>query len=447
MVQDRTHHRREPLVSTHALTHSAVARSPPTRRTAARCLQARLRVGLVDDPLEREADRAADAVMRGEGPGVIGSVPPVAQRACAACDGEREEAPIQRKCASCAGESGNGQAEQAASAIASGGVALPAETRAYFEPRFGLDLSNVRIHADARADEAANAITARAFTVGSDIGFAAGEYAPHRAEGRHLIAHELAHSIQQNGGECRVQRSPVRIVPAGSQARLGAGQRRADASCDIQCRGAGLGTMHVMPIMFGSGREGPAFATSAGADGIRVSIHFIRNRTVPPAASPCARCTDFKVIQVVNTNSPSTASQGRGGRYVDNRAGPTPFYDDVYQSRTGRHTVGYGLPGAGDEVRTTRSVYDAPFRSPEGLAPVRSLGYHWNAEACITCVRTGRDIVLGCATYGYRREWNAGTNSHGPVQINRPGCLTSPSDQFITTLHTDSSTSSYDFEI
>jgi hypothetical protein len=72
--------------------------------------------------------------------------------------------------------------------------------RAFFEPRFGADFHNVRIHDDAATAAKAEAIRARAFTLGGDIGFAAGEFQPDSKEGRHLIAHELAHIVLQHKG-------------------------------------------------------------------------------------------------------------------------------------------------------------------------------------------------------------------------------------------------------
>jgi hypothetical protein len=65
------------------------------------------------------------------------------------------------------------------------------------EPRFGHDFSQVRIHTDARADAAAAAVGAVAFTAGRDIVFRSGEYAPETREGSHLLAHELTHVVQQ----------------------------------------------------------------------------------------------------------------------------------------------------------------------------------------------------------------------------------------------------------
>jgi hypothetical protein len=77
------------------------------------------------------------------------------------------------------------------------GEPLSAPVRAAFERRFGRDFSQVRVHNGARAAEAAAAIDARAFTVGRHIVFGAGEFAPDRPEGTHLLAHELTHVLQQ----------------------------------------------------------------------------------------------------------------------------------------------------------------------------------------------------------------------------------------------------------
>jgi hypothetical protein len=77
---------------------------------------------------------------------------------------------------------------------------LDAATRTVFEPRFARDLSDIRVHADAEADRASRSIDARAFTFGRDIFFRSGGYDPSSAGGRHLLAHELTHSVQQSGG-------------------------------------------------------------------------------------------------------------------------------------------------------------------------------------------------------------------------------------------------------
>jgi peptidoglycan/xylan/chitin deacetylase (PgdA/CDA1 family) len=78
------------------------------------------------------------------------------------------------------------------------GRPLDPATRDHFEPRFGLDLSHVRIHADDEAANAAHAVRARAFTRGSDVVFGRGQYRPSTSEGQSLIAHELAHTFQSS---------------------------------------------------------------------------------------------------------------------------------------------------------------------------------------------------------------------------------------------------------
>jgi len=89
------------------------------------------------------------------------------------------------------------QRKEQASEQFSGGRALDEITRDVMESRFGEDFSNVRIHTGQSAAQSADAMESRAFTVGEDIVFAQGEFAPETLEGRHLLAHELAHVVQQ----------------------------------------------------------------------------------------------------------------------------------------------------------------------------------------------------------------------------------------------------------
>ncbi|HEY7544944.1 MAG TPA: DUF4157 domain-containing protein, partial [Blastocatellia bacterium] len=83
--------------------------------------------------------------------------------------------------------------------LASPGQPLDTAARAFMEPRFGQDFSQVRVHTGAKADESARSVSALAYTVGRDIVFAEGRYAPATHEGRRLLAHELTHTIQQGG--------------------------------------------------------------------------------------------------------------------------------------------------------------------------------------------------------------------------------------------------------
>ena len=92
------------------------------------------------------------------------------------------------------------------------GQPLDAATRAFFEPRFGQDFSHVRVHTDARAAESARAVSALAYTVGNNVVFGQGRYSPGTEEGRKLVAHELAHTVQQNAS----------TLPADGGLRIGA---------------------------------------------------------------------------------------------------------------------------------------------------------------------------------------------------------------------------------
>lgn len=165
------------------VTHQTIpAKSKKPNLDKFGAVRPRLRISQPADRNEREADRVADQVMR----------MPVPQ-------GQPQK---------------TGEAEQGGSGQVSPGAAghsLPASTQAFFEPRFGADFSDVRIHNDPPAHEAARSIGARAFTHGNRIAFASGAYAPHTAIGRQLIAHELVHVVQSRGSDAHAE-GAVRIA-------------------------------------------------------------------------------------------------------------------------------------------------------------------------------------------------------------------------------------------
>lgn len=89
--------------------------------------------------------------------------------------------------------------EQQLSTSKGGGSPLGKEVRAFMEPRFGADFSQVRVHSDSSANQMNQSIQAQAFTHGKDIYFNAGKYSPSTDEGKTLLAHELTHVVQQTG--------------------------------------------------------------------------------------------------------------------------------------------------------------------------------------------------------------------------------------------------------
>lgn len=92
------------------------------------------------------------------------------------------------------------------------GQPLDPRTRSFMEARFGHDFSQVRIHTDAQAAESTQAVNALAYTVGQDIAFGAGQYAPGTKAGSRLLAHELAHVVQQAGVAGPTGLSPASVL-------------------------------------------------------------------------------------------------------------------------------------------------------------------------------------------------------------------------------------------
>jgi peptidoglycan hydrolase-like protein with peptidoglycan-binding domain len=173
-------------------------------------------MGEPNDRFEREADRVADQVTRmadtemaHTGMAAISApVVPHIQRLCAEC----EEDLVQAKQAQRQASGVRPQLEQHIRMLHDNGQPLPVLVRGYFEPRFKCDFSSVRIHTGTQASQAAREFNARAFTTGRNIFLGSGEYNPATARGRHLLAHELTHVVQQGSAEPRGM-----VRPAGER--------------------------------------------------------------------------------------------------------------------------------------------------------------------------------------------------------------------------------------
>lgn len=179
---------------------------------AAGSLQKKLAINEPWDQHEQEADRISDQVTRMEAPDIARNAPPAIQRLGTRLQKELAAKHLQRLCTECEEEALHrkavptgasvgrdqvlSQADAKVNAV-SGGQPLSNEERAFFEPRFGVDFSRVRIHTDGPADTAARAVGALAYTHGSDIVFRESQYRPHTHAGRQLLAHELTHVVQQ----------------------------------------------------------------------------------------------------------------------------------------------------------------------------------------------------------------------------------------------------------
>jgi hypothetical protein len=167
-------------------------------------IQAGLKVGAVHDPLEHEADRVAEQVTRmpaAESSRAAAS--PQIGRASAA----RGESELQMEPASSPQAAGEAPAS-VHDELRAGGRPLDGATRAYFEPRFGNDFGDVRVHTGASAEQSARDVSADAYTVGHDIVLGAGRSASGTPEGQRLMAHELTHVVQQTAAGPSLQRDP-----------------------------------------------------------------------------------------------------------------------------------------------------------------------------------------------------------------------------------------------
>jgi predicted secreted Zn-dependent protease len=207
-------------------------------------VQTELKIGQPGDKYEQEADRVADVVMRMpeaqmqrqaeeeeeelvQPKRLAEQIMPFVQRQVE----EEEEEPIQTKMASESQvqsqkeeleeeeeepiqtkpiggknpQSGPGFEAQIRS-VRGCGHPLPDSARSFFEPRFGCDFSQVRVHPDRQAAEIARTVNSQAFTIGRDVVFGKEQYSPETASGKRLLAHELAHVIQQKNSVPMVQR-------------------------------------------------------------------------------------------------------------------------------------------------------------------------------------------------------------------------------------------------
>ena len=148
-------------------------------------LQTKLKIGEPGDQYEQEADRVAEQVLA-----------PLTHSAVS------EEAPphIQRFTGQATGRADMSAPASVDRVLSSSGSPLDLALRQDMEHRFGHDFSQVRVHTDATAEQSAQDVSALAYTVGNNIVFGAGQFAPATHEGRQLLAHELVHTVQQGQG-------------------------------------------------------------------------------------------------------------------------------------------------------------------------------------------------------------------------------------------------------
>lgn len=236
--------------------------------------------------------------------------------------------------------------------LRSPGQPLDPDTRAFMEGRFGHDFSDVRVHADERAAESARAVDALAYTVGRDIVFGAGQYAPRTGVGRRLLAHELTHAVQQHGTQGLPQRLPS-PEPAGGEDLFEQEARRASEALDhgnavsvrlrpsapvIQRQGVPTGIKLAEAKPFGhadlkSDESKKKFRTYLGATTLM---------QVTPAGNYKGHCTKEYLTEVANT-CPARFSELRTGGFC-----------------TGDKCLEFDRWGSSGDAETGKMVTDGP---------------------------------------------------------------------------------------
>src|SRR2546423_4368239 len=155
-------------------------------------IQRKLAIGASNDSFEQEADHIADQILAAPTHHSVNATPPRIQRYATQATGQTDIVP--------------GSVDQV---LAGSGRPLEPNLRRDMEQRFVHDFSRVRVHSGAAAGQSARELNARAYTVGHNIVFGAGRFAPDTQQGRHLIAHELTHVVQQAAGlSSTIQRQP-----------------------------------------------------------------------------------------------------------------------------------------------------------------------------------------------------------------------------------------------
>ena len=170
----------------------------PLLPPAAAAIRTKLAINQPGDEYEQEADRVAEQVMRMPEPRRAGQC--ACGGTCSKCQSELSSPLPERLQTKSVSSRDAGQSAAPPivhEVLASPGRPLDAEARAFMERRFGHDFGHIRVHCDERAGDSARVINALAYSAGHHMVFGAGHYSPTTTSGRQLLAHELAHSLQQ----------------------------------------------------------------------------------------------------------------------------------------------------------------------------------------------------------------------------------------------------------
>ena len=221
-------------------------------------IQKKLSVGSATDSYEVEADTMANRVMSMKTPSKtnLSHSSSSIQKKCAACEQEEKIQKkslsdsitplIQRSSTEKGGEAPT-HVENQINNSRGKGSSMDNETRTFMESRFGTDFSEVKIHTGSQAVQMSRELNAQAFTVGNDIYFNAGKYNPSSENGKHLLAHELTHTIQQTGS---IGRKLQKSSSSGSSDddSGGGGSGPTSGNCRVDVRATKITGLYGLPV-------------------------------------------------------------------------------------------------------------------------------------------------------------------------------------------------------
>ena len=256
----------------------------------------------------------------------------------------------------------SGVAEGADAAVApaasSSGAPLPQAIMRKFESSLGTDLSAVRVHTGTESQTAAASVGAKAYTTGQDIHFAAGQYDPSSGAGQHLLAHEVAHTVQQRGG------SPTRQHKLEVSSPNDAAEIEADHAADAM-------VMDAPAVLDSSGSqlarekdEGTsAGPTTQGTNPTDPNVPFAMVapvEEVPAHAHPTAN----PVKVTVTLKGPHAPTSIEGKAQAAALRFNSPDYASLYSEISGRSSAGkeagFERPNLSGAFRTERDNASSP---------------------------------------------------------------------------------------
>ncbi|MCK0195357.1 DUF4157 domain-containing protein [Ancylobacter sp. 6x-1] len=249
--------------------------------------------------------------------------------------------------------------------LASGGNALAPDVRSDMENRFGRDFSTVRIHDDARAHDSARSVHAAAYAVGDHIVFGTGRYQPETPAGRHLLAHELAHTVQQAG----LQRRALDGFESGDRPTL---EHEANRAADAVTTGRSLPALTQLSVPHLSRiEEGGAGPTDPGP--VVNSPELLAKLAAIPNVTSAALGQSSEKDRQLAVEIATFAS--------DNPKGPADSINALTKKRGQEKSLVYVAPATaskvGKLVKETgfdTGFYTGAWLSRYGYADLRSLG-------------------------------------------------------------------------